>query len=167
MLTNVLLFLSLYENTRSSPCAGLQPLFYLWSLLVMISPKHACHLFSLLLPNAVSSRGLGGGYHAGECGQGFGKGPEAFRAGWQSGRSPGWSFTVWKLRSQAKEQVLVEELQGEHVTEGPKGTPSFKYASVCGVCGEKNKCDLTSDCLRWCALRWTQFLLWRCCLITR
>lgn len=63
--------------------------------------------------------GLGGGYHAGECGQGFGKGPEAFRAGWQSGRSPSWSLPVWKLRSQAKKQVLVEELQGGRITVAP------------------------------------------------
>lgn len=61
-------------------------------------------IFHLLRPsspsllNAVSSCGLGGGYHAGECRQGFGKGPEAFRAGWQSGCSPSRSLPVWKLR---------------------------------------------------------------------
>lgn len=59
-------------------------------------------------------RCLGGGYHAGECGQGFGKGPEALWAGWQGGRPASRSLPVWELRSKAEEQVLVEELQGEH-----------------------------------------------------
>lgn len=58
-------------------------------------------------------RWLGGGYHAGERGQGFGKGPEALRAGWQGRRPASRSLSVWELRSKAKEQVLVEELQGE------------------------------------------------------
>lgn len=41
----------------------------------------ALHTSSLPPTTAKCFLILGGGYHAGECGQGFGKGPEAFRAG--------------------------------------------------------------------------------------
>lgn len=90
----------------------------------VLSFKHACQPSASPLPNAFSSCGLGGGYHASECRQGFGTGPEAFRIGWQSGRSSGRSLTVWKLCSQAKEQVLVEELQGGYIGVGPVAGPS-------------------------------------------
>ena len=80
-----------------------------------IPPPHRCQMLS----PPPRRRGLGGGHHAGECGQGFGKGPEALGAGWQSGCSPSRSLPVRKLRSTAKEQVLVEELQGGYISVAP------------------------------------------------
>lgn len=57
-------------------CIYLFMMYNFLSLSSSLSPPHRCQMLSH--PRRC---GLGGGYHAGECGQGFGKGPEAFRAG--------------------------------------------------------------------------------------
>ena len=118
---------------------------------MLLSFNHACHPLCpphphLTLPHPCQMLshprrcGIGGGHHEGECRQGFGKGPEAFGAGWQGGRSPSRSLPVWKLCSQAKEQVLVEELQGGHISVGPLNRLLLKdtHNLICEWCAEVN-----------------------------
>lgn len=125
----------------------------------------AAPLVSLLLPPPPLSNALslslssslfpGGGHHAGECGQGFGKRPEALRAGWQSRCSAGRSLPVWKLRSQAKKQVLVEKLQGGHVTGSRKTTDVIRV--VWGCSGETTSRMLFNFLLMSCRWVWWGF----------